>query len=151
MSVKSDTKPQGCTNYKIRQVMRLVSQHYDAEIGKAGLKGTQYALLGHVMQLGPVQPGELAHVLRMDASTLTRNIKPLVNAGWLRLESGRDGRSRSISITDAGRAKRQEAQRHWKAAQEWVNHTLGVERVQALHELLDQSLDLLAAEDEDQG
>ena len=27
-------KPQGCTNLKLRQLMRRVAQHYDAEVGK---------------------------------------------------------------------------------------------------------------------
>ena len=136
-------KPQGCTNFKIRQLMRQMSQHYDAELGKAGLKATQYSLLGHALKLGPIRPGELAQVMRLDASTLTRNLKPLVEAGWLRIEAGPDGRSRSITITDSGRAKRDEAQRYWKAAQEGINRTLGVERVLALHALIDDSLELL--------
>ena len=38
-------KPQGCTNMKLRQLMRRVTQHYDAEVGKTGLKGTQYSLM----------------------------------------------------------------------------------------------------------
>lgn len=145
MSADSSPKPQGCTNFKIRQLMRQMSQHYDAELGKAGLKATQYSLLGHVLKLGPIRPGELAHAMRVDASTLTRNLKPLVDAGWLRIESGPDERSRSITITDAGRAKRSEAQRYWKAAQEKINRTLGIERVLALHALIDDALELLSA------
>ena len=38
-------KPQGCTNMKLRQLMRRVAQRYDAEVGKTGLRGTQYSLL----------------------------------------------------------------------------------------------------------
>jgi hypothetical protein len=30
-------KPQGCTNIKLRQLMRRVAAHYDAEVGQAGL------------------------------------------------------------------------------------------------------------------
>ena len=147
MPADSLVKPQGCTNFKIRQMMRLVSQQYDAELGKAGLKTTQYSLLSHVLRLGPIRPGELAQVMRMDASTLTRNLKPLVDAGWLRIEAGPDERSRSVTITDAGRAKRDQAQRHWKAAQDKINRTLGVERVLALHALIDDSLALLSPND----
>lgn len=146
MTVNLPQKPQGCTNYKIRQLMRQVSQHYDVELGKAGLKGTQYALMGHVLQLGPIRPSDLAQVMRLDASTLTRNLKPLVEAGWLQVEAGADGRSRSVTITAAGRAKRAAAQRYWKAAQERVNQTLGVDRVVALHALIDDALALLAAD-----
>ena len=138
-----ETKPQGCTNFKLRQLVRRVSQLYDAEVGKAGLKTTQYSLLSHVLRLGPIRPGDLAASMTMDASTLTRNLKPMLAAGWLQMSAGDDGRSRLVHITDAGRDKRGEAQRHWKAAQEGLNQLLGVERVRALHALVDDSLELL--------
>jgi DNA-binding MarR family transcriptional regulator len=67
----------------------------------------------------------------------------MLAAGWLQLSAGEDGRSRLVHITDAGRDKRAEAQRHWKAAQEGLNRLLGVERVHAIHALVDESLDLL--------
>jgi DNA-binding MarR family transcriptional regulator len=68
----------------------------------------------------------------------------MVDAGWLELSAGDDARSRLVHITDAGRDKRAEAQRHWKAAQEGLNQLLGVERVRAIHAVVDDSLDLLA-------
>ena len=138
--------PQGCTNLRLRQLMRRVSQHYDAEMARCGLKTTQYSLLSHVLKLGPIRPGDLATEMKMDASTLTRNLRPLVDAGWVTLQAGTDARSRLVHITDAGRDKRAEAQRHWKAAQLALNETLGVERVMALHALVDDSLDLLTAQ-----
>lgn len=137
-------KLQGCTNLKLRQLMRRVTQHYDAEVGKTGLKGTQYSLLSYVLKLGPVRPGDLARAMKVDASTLTRNLKPLVAAGWLALEPGSDGRSRLVSITDSGRDKRTEAQRRWRVAQEGINQLLGVDRVHALHALIDESLERLS-------
>jgi DNA-binding MarR family transcriptional regulator len=137
-------KPQGCTNLKLRQLMRRVAQHYDAEVGKTGLKGTQYSLLSYVLKLGPLRPGELARAMKVDASTLTRNLKPLVAAGWLALEPGSDGRSRLVSITEEGRDKRTEAQRRWRVAQERINQLLGAERLIALHALIDESMELLA-------
>jgi DNA-binding MarR family transcriptional regulator len=141
---KKLAKPQGCTNFKLRQLVRRVSQLYDAEIAKVGLKTTQYSLLSHVLRLGPIRPGDLAQAMTLDASTLTRNLKPMIAAGWLELSAGEDGRSRSIWITDAGRDKRAEAQRHWKAAQEALNQSLGLERVRKLHALVDDSLARLA-------
>lgn len=138
-------KPQGCTNFKLRQLLRRVSNHYDLEVGKSGLKTTQYSLLSHVLRLGPVRPGDLARAMTMDASTLTRNLKPVEVAGWVEVGAGEDGRSRLVNITEAGRAKRAEAQRHWRVAQESLNEVLGLERVLALHALIDESLALLAA------
>lgn len=138
-------QPQGCTNFKLRQLMRRVASHYDAEMAQCGLKTTQYSLLSHVLKLGPIRPGDLAEAMKMDASTLTRNLRPLVDAGWVTLEAGPDARSRLVHITDAGREKRAEAQRYWKAAQTALNDLLGTSRVAALHTLVDESMALLAA------
>jgi DNA-binding MarR family transcriptional regulator len=137
-------KPQGCTNIKLRQLLRRVAQHYDAEVGKTGLRTTQYSLLSYVYKLGPIRPGDLAQAMKMDASTLTRNMRSLIDAGWIALGPGADGRSRLVSMTDAGREKRQEAQRRWRVAQEDINRILGAERVIALHALIDESLELLS-------
>jgi len=56
-----------------------------------------------VVLLGPVRPTELARQMRIDASTLTRNLQPLIAQGWVRQLAGDDARSRSIEATDAGR------------------------------------------------
>ena len=121
-----------------------MTQHYDLELVKAGLKTSQYSLLSHVFKLGPIRPGDLAQAMTLGASTLTRNLKPLLDAGWVELAAGADARSRSVTITDTGRVKRAEGQRHWRAAQEGINTLLGVHRVVALHLLLDESLETLS-------
>ncbi len=137
-------KLQGCTNLKLRQLTRRITQHYDAELARVGLRTTQYSLLSHVLKLGPIQPGALAQAMKMEASTLTRNLKPLLAAGWVDMAAGADGRSRLISITDCGRDKRQAAQRHWKVAQTSLNRLLGMPRLMTLHTLIDEALELLS-------
>lgn len=143
-TIAAQLQSQGCTNFKLRQLLRRVSQRYDEEMAKAGLKTTQYSLLTHVLKLGPVRPGDLAQAMAMDASTLTRNLKPLISAGWVELGAGADGRSRLVRITDSGRDKRAEAKLRWRVAQQAMNELLGGERVLALHALIDDSLALLA-------
>lgn len=145
MSPSTARPPRGCTNFKTRQLSRLLSRHYDAELAAAGLKTTQYSLLGHVLHLGPIAPGELARQMGLDASTLTRNLQPLVAAGWLVQDAGPDARTRSITLTAAGRIKHAEAQRCWKAAQVRINTLLGSERVAALHALIDDCTAALEA------
>ncbi len=138
--MKAPVLPQGCTNLKIRQLGRMVARHYDQHLAATGLKNTQYALLSHVVKLGPIRPGDLARRLQMDASTLTRNLQPMVAQGWLVVGAGDDARSRLVDVTDAGRAKRTEGQRAWKSAQTSLNQKLGLEQVAALHALLDASM-----------
>jgi len=142
--------PKGCTNFRLRRLMRQVARLYDAELARSGLKTTQYSLLSHVLHLGPLRPVDLARAMGIDASTLTRNLRPMMAAGWLTQEEGPDARSHLVAITEAGRAKRTEAQRCWRVAQERLNAILGLERVHALHALLDESLALLQREMEDE-
>jgi DNA-binding MarR family transcriptional regulator len=107
------------------------------------LKNTQYALLSHVVKLGPIRPSDLARRMQMDASTLTRNMQSLVAQGWLTIGAGGDARSRLVEATEAGHAKQAEGQRAWKEAQLALNERLGVERVATLHELLDGCIECL--------
>ncbi len=139
--------PQGCTNFKLHQLLRSVARLYDAELAAVGLRGTQYSLLAHVAALGPIAPGELAQRMGLDASTLTRNLRLLLDQGWCEQGPGADARSRSITLTAAGQAKHQQAKPHWKRAQLQVNERLGAEAVVKLHALLDSAQAALLAPD----
>ena len=143
--------PAGCTNLKLRQASRLVTRHYERFIRASGLKITQYSLLSHVVKLGPQRAGELAAVMQLDASTLSRNLQPLLEQGWLAVHAGEDARQRIVEATPEGQALRQRAQRAWKQAQVALNQRLGETRVVALHALLDECAALLAdAENDDE-
>lgn len=145
------TKLRGCTSFKVRQLMRRLSQHYDAEVSQSGLKTTQYSLLSHLKRLGATRPVDFAAELKMTASTLSRNLQPLIAAGWVAQTAGADARSRLVALTPEGEEKWREAQQHWKTAQQKLNALLGVERVLALHLLIDESLELLGTEDAPDG
>jgi DNA-binding MarR family transcriptional regulator len=137
--------PRGCSSQKVRRLSRRISSHFDHVVAATGLKTTQYSLLNHAVALGPVRPGELARAMGLEASTLTRNLRPLVDAGWLEIGAGDDERSRTVRVTPAGAAKRIEAQRVWKRAQLSFNERIGSERVARLHALVDECLAALDA------
>jgi DNA-binding MarR family transcriptional regulator len=147
VDTSAQVKALACTNLRVRQLMRRVSHHYDVEMAQAGLKTTQYSLLSHVYKLGPLRQGDLARAMKISASTLTRNLQPLVDLGWLALAAGSDARSRNVTITPTGRAKREEARQLWRVAQDNLTQRLGAQRVLALHALIDESLDLLGMQD----
>ena len=137
---KTSVAPRGCSSLKLRQLSRRVSQHFDQIVASTGLKTTQYSLLSNIVQLEPIRPGDLADRMEMDASTLTRNLQPLVAQGWVVVAPGDDGRSRIVVATDAGREKREAAQREWKRAQLAFNERIGEARVVRLHALIDDCL-----------
>lgn len=137
-------EPHGCSSLRVRALSRRVSQFFDQHIAAAGLKTTQYSLLSHVVELGPLRPGELARRMNLEPSTLTRNLRPLVAAGWVVVEGGTDERSRMVRATAAGAAKRAEAKRAWKKAQLAFNARMGVATVARLHEAVDACMQALA-------
>ncbi|MFB4390508.1 MULTISPECIES: MarR family winged helix-turn-helix transcriptional regulator [unclassified Pseudomonas] len=139
-------KPLGCTNLKLRQLTRTITRHYDQQLASIGLKNTQYALLSHVLRLGPLRPSELAKAMQMEPSTLTRNMQPLVAHGWLSIGAGGDARSRAVAITEEGRLKQQEGREAWQAAQQALHAELGQERTLALHALMDDCMQALNAD-----
>lgn len=143
------TAPRGCTNFKLRQLLRRVSLVYDRAMAECGLKTTQYSLLSHVERLGPITQAELAKVMAMDSSTLSRNLKPLQLAGWVAIQAGSDARSHALTTTASGSKKRVEAQALWRRAQLQLNETVGLHDVIALHGLIDRMTDALALEPEE--
>jgi DNA-binding MarR family transcriptional regulator len=131
--------PLGCSCFRMRRLARAMSRLYDQHLASVGLKTTQYSVLVNAGRAAlPV--AELADRLGMERTTLTRNLKPLCEAGWIVLVPGRDSRQRIVTITNAGRAKLRQAWPHWRAAQDAFEHQLGTAQVQALHTRLDETL-----------
>lgn len=128
----------GCTCNRLRRLTRRVTAIYDRELAAAGLRVTQYSLLAQLRAAPDASMSHLAELLDMDRTTLTRNLKPLVAAGWVRLApSATDARAQAVNITAAGEAHWQAARAHWRRAQDEINATLGHDEVAALHSLLD--------------
>ena len=129
----------GCTCFRMRRMTRLVTQHNDRVLAPSGLRVTQFSLLSHLAGAPPVPIGTLADAMDMDRTSLSRTLKPLIDAGWVRLSAdGDDARRRCVSLTPAGLAKRNDAKKLWRAAQNEVNARLGIPRVAALHDLFDE-------------
>lgn len=135
-------KPLGCTCFKLRKLTRTMSRLYDQHMAAVGLKTTQYSVLTNAAREAlPV--AELAERLGTERTTLTRNLKPLIEARWVTLEAGADSRQRIVTITAAGRAKVAEAYVAWRAAQDALEDLLGAATVRALHAQLDATLNQL--------
>lgn len=124
--------PKACTFFQLRKLTRTVSRLYDRHLAAAGLKTTQFSVLVHVsVQALPMM--QLAALLGAERTTLTRNLKPLTEAGWLTVAPGSDPRQRIVTITEAGRAKVRHARHAWQAAQDDMASLLGAEALRALH------------------
>jgi DNA-binding MarR family transcriptional regulator len=106
-----------CNCQAIRQAARHVTQIYDQHLAPAGLRTTQFSVLARLDRLGPVAIHELAASLVMDRTTMGRALRPLEREGLVAIGPGPDGRTRSLSVTPAGKERLAQAMPLWREAQ----------------------------------
>jgi DNA-binding MarR family transcriptional regulator len=95
-----------------------VSRLYDEEMRGVGLRTTQYSLLRRLRHAGEVRQRDLGGMTSLDETTLTRNLRPLIDAGWVAVSPGEDRREKLVRLTEGGAAKLKEARPAWERAQE---------------------------------
>ena len=134
----------GCTCTRIRRLARRVTQVYDRALAPVGLRVTQFSLLSTLRSNGAMTIGRLATALDMDRTTLTRNLKPLLDTGFVAIEpSPDDARTRVALLTAAGRKQLARAGDAWLAAQREINALFGPQHIDRLHRTFDGLLDRL--------
>ncbi len=139
-------EPTNCTCFGLRKAARAVTQRYDRALKPTGLRTTQFSLLAVTDRVGPRGMAELAEQLVMDRTTLTRNLKPLLDQGLLERVAGADRRRRPIAITAKGRAVLVQALPYWREAQVHMAGSLGRARWRRLLGDLRDTVDLVQAE-----
>ncbi|HUJ86273.1 MAG TPA: MarR family winged helix-turn-helix transcriptional regulator [Burkholderiales bacterium] len=140
-----DAARKRCTCFLLRKLTRRVTQAYDRALAPAGLTITQYSMLAHLARGEGASISALADRMGMERTTLVRNLKPLVGAGWARYGERRAGKRAALELTAAGRSRLRSAAALWERAQDALEAQLGAKSVAALHALVDQSLDALHA------
>ena len=114
-----------CASFNLRKASRLMAQAYDRYLQPSGLTNTQFTLLAVISSRGPISITELAHVLGMDRTTLTRNLRLVEPEGLLEVTAGRDARTRDVRLTATGSKTLKKATPLWQEAQARVVEALG--------------------------
>ena len=106
-----------CACASLRRAARAVTQGYEAELRSAGLRATQFTLLQALERTGTSAQGALGELLALDPTTLSRTLRPLERAGWIRTDRGSDRREVRWTLTAAGRRRLDRAIPAWERAQ----------------------------------
>jgi DNA-binding MarR family transcriptional regulator len=137
MDRKIDSKqPSPCNCINLRRASQAITEVYDEFLEPSGLKISQYALLKNIMQFGPVSVSDLALTIRLDRTTLVRNLKPLEMRGLIMDASAKGSRNRQLVLTDQGNKTLQGAVSLWLAAQDGIEQYLGKDDLNTLTLLL---------------
>ncbi len=130
-----------CTGALMRRTMRRLSQHYDEALRPLNLKLTQYSVLANLAAYPDSSITDLADVLEMDRTTLTRNLGPLQRRGLVQIRTGSSPRNRAVALTPQGVDLLRTAKPVWRAAEEGIRAQLGGDDVAHLHDLLQRVLE----------
>jgi DNA-binding MarR family transcriptional regulator len=128
-----------CMCHKTRMAARSITRAYDDALRTTGLRATQISVLAAVGAQGALSIQTLADTLGMDRTTLTRNLRPLEEQGFVILAPEARHRSRMLALAPAGHAVLLQALPLWEGVQRATQRRLGnrswVEVQQALAEL----------------
>jgi DNA-binding MarR family transcriptional regulator len=140
-----DQIAQECLLMRVRKLDRVLTGIYDAELRPFGLKASQTNLLVLVAKAGPIRRIEIGKRLRLDPSTLTRNLKIMLTNGWIQeIADGEDGRGLPVQITVQGRALLNQIGPSWRKAQTRTEKFLGAAGATLMRKLAENSIELPA-------
>ena len=123
---------ENCVCFNLRRVTRAVTQFYDAEIRRHGIRPTQGSILASLMAKAAWNMAELSDWLGMERTTLVRNLRPLQRDGFVKVVGGGRGNRVELTITTKGRERIEKLTPAWKSAQSAAVKTLGEKRWSAI-------------------
>lgn len=119
---------ENCVCFNLRRVSRAVTQFYDAELRRHGIRPTQTPILTALAAKSSWNMEDLSAVLGMERTTLVRNLRPLQREKWVAVAGGGRGSKVALSITARGRQELEKFAPAWRSAQRAIVQTLGEER-----------------------
>jgi DNA-binding MarR family transcriptional regulator len=119
---------ENCACSHVRRVARALTQFFDAEVRRHGIRPTQTPILGALQARDGWSMAELSERLGMERTTLVRNLRPLQRDGLVRASGGGRGGFVKVAITKKGSAALAKALPAWRSAQDRVVAILGEER-----------------------
>ena len=134
--LKQGMSVDACTCGELRRAARAVTLLYDTAFESSGLLSTHLGVLYTIYNSASITISQLAGELDMDRTTLTRNLSVLERQGLINISSGKDHRTRIITITSKGTNSMANAIPLWNEIQRKVKQQMGEK---AWHELI-QSL-----------
>ena len=127
-----DVIARDCIAARLRLLNRVITNFYDDALRPLGLKVSQLNILIVTAKLGLARPAQVCEILQLDASTLSRNVKPLQAHGWLEVVPEEDARSQPFRLTPQGKRLIEKAVPAWEQAQRQAAELLGSEGIALL-------------------
>jgi DNA-binding MarR family transcriptional regulator len=117
-----------CGFYRLRRAARVVSRRIDLTFEAEEITPNQLLILAGLSLTGGAKVQDLADLLGLDHSTLSRTLAPLLASGWIRQAEGSDRRATPFELTALGRRQAERAIGAWERFQTELEASLGATR-----------------------
>jgi DNA-binding MarR family transcriptional regulator len=131
----ADRLERECIAVRVRLINRVISALYDETLRPFGLRISQLNILATVAYLRECPPGEVSRILRIEKSTLSRNVELMKQNGWLESEPPTGGRNQIIRLTSQGEKLLAIVEPSWEKAQAEARLLIGAEGEVTLRQL----------------
>ena len=126
-----------CLAMRSRLIGRTITSIYDDALRPIGVTAGQLNILAVVLRRGPISPGDVARLLNIEKSTMSRNVGRMKRNGWLAIGTGESARIQELRITKSGREILEQAGPLWREAQRHAREIVGPGGIEAIHRLAD--------------
>lgn len=116
-----------CLCQNTRRAANALTKYYDKAFADSEITTTQFALLKNIQRLGSTNITDLTQVVKLEKSTLTRTLAPLIDAEYIHSERGKNKREIILSLTEKGEEKVASALPAWQMMQAEITDFLGGE------------------------
>lgn len=120
----------------LRRASRSITGIYDNFLKPSGLSISQFSLLEHMKKLGLVSVSDLALKMRLDRTTLVRNLKSIEKRGFITDIALTGTRNRQLELTESGLEILERGEVLWIEAQNFLEQYLGEDDMNTLTGLL---------------
>ncbi len=127
-----------CLAGRARLISRAVSSIYEDALRPHGITTAQMGILAAVTSLGRPRSSDVARVLCLEKSTLSRNLDRMIDHGWLEIVSGDDARSQLLQATSKGARLVEKVAPAWQTAQRKARTLLGEQGAATLQRVGDK-------------
>lgn len=127
-----------CIAVRVRLINRVVTAVYDEALRPLGIRVSQANILVAVARAGAARPADVCRGLRIDKSTLSRDVEGMKARGWLESDPPSGGRNQVLRVTPAGRELLGRSEAAWESAQSEASRLIGGPGVDALREIAER-------------
>lgn len=117
----------GCYCINFRRAANSITKYYDDYLKESSLTLNQFSLIKNILKIQPASISDIASKVRLERTTVVRNLKTLFKEGLIEDISKENERNKKVIVTKKGKEVLDIAIPLWQEAQDNIEKILGMD------------------------